>query len=106
MPRPGRGFQAPRPGRSPMHLGPASGYWMTALAPSTWRSRWLVRHSGAIHADGAVVADARGVLAVAWGGEAARLVREARGPVIDIDGLLAPGLVVAHGHLELAHFAG
>jgi len=79
---------------------------LPSLAPTTWRCRWLLQHAGAVHADGAVVADARGVLAVASGGQASRLVHAARGPVIDVDGALAPGLVVAHGHLELAHLAG
>jgi cytosine/adenosine deaminase-related metal-dependent hydrolase len=89
-----------------MELPPGRSPTLTSPAPTTWRCRWLVQHAGAVHADGAVVADARGVLAIASGGQASRVVHEARGPIVEVDGVLAPGFVVAHGHLELAHLVG
>jgi len=70
------------------------------------RCRWLLRGAYDAAEDGAVILQRGRVVEVATGGAAARLVRAATVPVVDVPGLLAPGLVDAHAHVELSALHG
>jgi cytosine/adenosine deaminase-related metal-dependent hydrolase len=65
-------------------------------------ANWVVPISSPPIRDGAIAVDARGtIVAVGPRREIARL-----GPVIAHDGILMPGLVNAHAHVELSHLRG
>lgn len=72
----------------------------------TLASRWIAPTAEAAFADGACVVVEGRLVAVAHGGEARRLVAAARGAVVEVDGVIAPGLVNAHVHLDLSALAG
>ncbi len=78
---------------------------MLTDATVTLRASALVRPDGVVAADGLVTAKGGELVEVAWGGAAARAWGAARGVRHSLDGVLAPGFVIAHGHLELAALA-
>src|SRR5262245_58297206 len=76
-----------------------------AAAPTLYRADFLFTGEGPAIADGAVALGPGGVVVEA--GPAAELLpRHAGAPCVRLSGLLAPGLINAHTHLELSHLRG
>ncbi|HEU4411031.1 MAG TPA: amidohydrolase family protein [Polyangiaceae bacterium] len=76
-----------------------------APAPTLYRADYVFTGEGPALADGAVALGPGGVV-VEVGPAAELLPRHAGAPCVRLSGLLAPGLVNAHTHLELSHLRG